>query len=123
MEPEKALGDIRLNRNRASGFLPPLAAKSGPRGSPDRHAPDLSSRIGTLWCSTRTARVSRSAIVGAAAGQYPQNDDHLVLVVEAEADPPVTDAQAPLEGVELADVTRPRAGHEAVETIEDAALN
>jgi hypothetical protein len=35
------------------------------------------------------ARVSRSAIVGATAGQYPQDDDHLTLVVEAEADPPV----------------------------------
>lgn len=81
-----------------------------------------------LWCSTRRslpgpARVSRSAIVGATTGQYPQDDDHLVLVVEAEADPPVADAQAPLEGIELADVSGPRTGHKAVEAIKDAALN
>lgn len=72
---------------------------------------------------TGPARVSSSAIVGATTGQYPQDNDHLVLVVEAEADPPVAYAQAPLDGIELADVSGPWTGHEMIEPIENATLN
>lgn len=65
----------------------------------------------------------RSSIIGPAAGQNPKDDDHLVLVVKTEADPPVADAQAPLGRVELPNVATAWRGDESVKSIQNPTLD
>lgn len=64
-----------------------------------------------------------SAIVGPAAWQDPQNDNHPMLVVEAEADAPVTDPQPPLNRIELPNVATAWRSDEPVESVKYPALN
>jgi len=64
-----------------------------------------------------------SVAVGTAARQDAQDDDHALLVVEGEPDPPVADSQAPLECAQLANVGRERILNEAIERIDDASAN
>jgi hypothetical protein len=69
------------------------------------------------------APAERSAVVRPSAWQYAQHDDHAPLVIEGEANPPISDAEPPLDGVQAADVAGERVLDEAVERACDAPLH
>jgi hypothetical protein len=71
----------------------------------------------------RLPGLAPSAIVGPTARQYPQNDDDLVGIIEAEAHTPIADPQAPLDRIELPDVAASRSENEPVESIQYPTLH
>src|SRR3954470_15945865 len=64
-----------------------------------------------------------SPIVRSTARKHPQDDNHLVLVIEAEAHAPLANPLPPLDRVEFPDVPLPRRSHELVEGIQNPPLD
>ncbi|HET9676816.1 MAG TPA: hypothetical protein VFP21_04860 [Solirubrobacterales bacterium] len=62
-------------------------------------------------------------IVRSTARKNPQDDDHPVLVIEAEAHAPVANPEPPLDRVEFPNIPLARRCHELVEGIQNPPLN
>lgn len=90
----------------------------------------LKGRASSAWqaglprlCDRNATNSEASSIISPTTRQDPQNDDHLILVIEAEANAPVANAKAPLDRVELPNVATTRGGDEPIKGIENPALN